>query len=225
MGEQAQLLWAGLTTTHTNMSTSVDGKLAIAECSLARKKAECEILLAERKELMGKLEAYLSDGASSQQSLSDANAEIKRLKAQLASLEGRLERITRDRNHGDEAAAHCERMIDSLEKRNKDLEDELARLREQFKHLEQQNARLKSDLAGAGGASDEKDRLIAELQAQLRKVTAEKDSLLKAQLAVAQHALDNVSIGPQPYDLYRKEYAGDYLMRHKNEFYTAYKRL
>eukprot|EP00658_Telonema_sp_P-2_P046013 TRINITY_DN3408_c0_g1_i3.p1 TRINITY_DN3408_c0_g1~~TRINITY_DN3408_c0_g1_i3.p1 ORF type:complete len:114 (-),score=43.44 TRINITY_DN3408_c0_g1_i3:203-544(-) len=71
----------------------------------------------------------------------------------------------------------------------------------------------------------EKDRHIAELQKQLKKVSAEKDSLLQAQLSAAQHALDTVSIGPQPYDLYRKEYAGDYLTRHKNEFYTAYKRL
>ena len=64
--------------------------------------------------------------------------------------------------------------------------------------------------------------------------------MLKAQLSAAQLALDHVSIGPQPYDLYRKEYAGpphtaksavlkfaagDYLMRHRSEFYTAYKRL
>ena len=74
---------------------------------------------------------------------------------------------------------------------------------------------------------DEKDRHIRELQDQLRKatrspqqpwlpplsgvctqVTQEKDSLLKAQLSAAQLALDHVSIGPQPYDLYRKEYAG-----------------
>merc|ERR1711934_1123553 len=209
----------------TAQMSSVDGKLAVAECSLARKKAECEILIAERKDLMSKLEGHLSDGANSQGALKAANDELARLRAQLASLEGKLESITRDRSKGDESAAHCARMIDSLEKKNKDLEAELARLRKQLEQLEQQNARLKSDLSGAGGASDEKDRLIAELQAQLRKVTAEKDSLLKAQLAAAQHALDNVSIGPQPYDLYRKEYAGDYLMRHKNEFYTAYKRL
>ena len=42
-------------------------------------------------------------------------------------------------------------MIDSLEKKNKDLEAELARLRKQLEQLEQQNARLKSDLSGAGG--------------------------------------------------------------------------
>eukprot|EP00658_Telonema_sp_P-2_P046012 TRINITY_DN3408_c0_g1_i2.p1 TRINITY_DN3408_c0_g1~~TRINITY_DN3408_c0_g1_i2.p1 ORF type:complete len:190 (-),score=59.25 TRINITY_DN3408_c0_g1_i2:203-772(-) len=188
---------------------SVDGKLAVAECSLARKKAECEVLLAERKDLMSRLE-----GSTSDDDLARLKATIEQLQGKLSRAETEISRVRSELRKSESAKDKCSAMSDDLN-----------RLKDQIRSLEATNTRLKSELDGQRGIIMEKDRHIAELQKQLKKVSAEKDSLLQAQLSAAQHALDTVSIGPQPYDLYRKEYAGDYLTRHKNEFYTAYKRL
>merc|ERR1711865_458792 len=207
------------------------GKLAVAECSLARKKAECEILLAERKALMAQL-ASASDTsgmegewAKEKQELLDR---IKELERRIKDLEGQLDQCKRDLQRSaasKDEAARLAALLAKAEGRNKALEQDLSQSAGQLQSAKSANQMLTMELGGVKAVIDEKDRHIRELQDQLRKVSQEKDSLLKAQLSAAQLALDHVSIGPQPYDLYRKEYAGDYLMRHRNEFYTAYKRL
>merc|ERR1711865_1027203 len=217
---------------------SVDGKLVVAECSLARKKAECEILIAERKALMAQLESasdtsgmegdWAKEKAALQARVKELEAMIKKLESRLQDMESQLAQCKRDAANnaaGKDEAARLAALLAKCEGRNKQLEQELSRTAGQLQAAENTTNMIRMELGGMRAVVDEKDRHIRELQDQLRKVTQEKDSLLKAQLSAAQLALDHVSIGPQPYDLYRKEYAGDYLMRHRSEFYTAYKRL
>merc|ERR1712086_1083181 len=140
---------------------SVDGELAVAECSLARKKAECEILIAERKALMAQLESasdtsgmegdWAKEKAALQARIKELEAMIKKLESRLQDMESQLAQCKRDAANnaaGKDEAARLAALLAKCEGRNKQLEQELSRTAGQLQAAENTTNMIRMELGG-----------------------------------------------------------------------------